>query len=163
MDPKTAAKWLGEYDSLEEIMANADSVKGKIGENLRASLELLPMSYELATIKTDVQLGCSVESLEAGEEDEEGLRRIFTELEFKPWVEELSGSDSLAEAAADVPVDYDLVLTTGELDGWIETLSAAPAFAFDTETTSIDYMEAALVGVSFCCQAGKAALRTGGA
>lgn len=159
--PKTAVKWLTAYESLDGVVASSDEVKGKIGESLRASLELLPMSYELATIKTDVELDYSIEELVVTEPDTEGLRELFTELEFRTWVKELAGSadgdpDGLNTPEA-VTIDYDIVTTQSALDGWLDTLSKVPMFAFDTETTSVDYMQARIVGVSFCCEAGKAA------
>ncbi|MCS5573369.1 MAG: DNA polymerase I, partial [Pseudomonadales bacterium] len=90
-------------------------------------------------------------------EDAEGLLQVFTELEFKPWVVELVASVDDTPAIIDIAISYDIVLTESDLNAWIETLSSAEAFAFDTETTSVDYMLADLVGVSFCCEAGKAA------
>jgi len=157
--PKTAVKWLTEYDSLEGVMENAEAIKGKVGENLRDSLSFLPMSYELATIRKDVELDSGVDELVQGEPDQDALLAMFTELEFKQWVTELGGSGSAESegAAEQVDVDYDIVYTLGELDGWVDTLKAADAFAFDTETTSIDYMEASIVGISFAVEAGKAA------
>ncbi|MDA0977429.1 MAG: DNA polymerase I [Proteobacteria bacterium] len=157
--PKTAVKWLQEYDSLEGVMNRADEIKGKVGEYLRESLELLPVSYELATIRTDVALEQTVDELELAEPDREQLLQYYTEFEFKQWVEELgTGGDAIADTAADqLETSYDIVYTEAELDAWIDLLAEADVFAFDTETTSIDYMDAKLVGVSFCCQAGQAA------
>ncbi|MBL6689815.1 MAG: DNA polymerase I [Pseudomonadales bacterium] len=157
--PKTAVKWLAEYDSLEGVIENAEAIKGKVGENLRESLSFLPMSYELATIRKDVELESGVDELVLGEPDQDGLLELFTELEFKQWVTELGGSGASDSAVSgdQVEVDYDIVYTLGELDGWIDTLKAANAFAFDTETTSIDYMEANIVGISFAVEVGKAA------
>ena len=159
--PKTAVKWLQAFESLSGVIENADSVKGKVGEYLRDSLEFLPMSYELATIKKDLKLEHSIDTLAPSEPDTEGLLSIFTELEFKPWVNELSsGAPVDVNESPPVPTpltEYETVLDETQLDVWLATLSAADAFAFDTETTSIDYMEAKLVGLSFCCEAGKAA------
>ena len=159
--PKTAVKWLQAFESLSGVIANADSVKGKVGEYLRDSLEFLPMSYELATIKKDLKLEYSIDSLAPSEPDTEGLLSIFTELEFKTWVNELSSGapvDVNESPPTPTPLtEYETVLDETQLDVWLATLSAADAFAFDTETTSIDYMEAELVGLSFCCEAGKAA------
>lgn len=157
--PKTAVKWLTEYDSLAGVMDKAEHIKGKVGENLRDSLAFLPMSCELATIRRDVELETGVDELVLGAPDREGLLAAFTELEFKPWVSELNDS-ATPEAGADserVDADYDIVYTRGELEGWIDRLKTADAFAFDTETTSTDYMEAELVGLSFCAEAGRAA------
>ena len=157
--PRTAVKWLTEYDSLAGVMDKAEHIKGRVGENLRDSLAFLPMSCELATIRRDVELETGVDGLVLGEPDREGLLAAFTELEFKPWVSELNDG-ATPEAGADserVDADYDIVYTRGELEGWIDRLKTADAFAFDTETTSTDYMEAELVGLSFCAEAGKAA------
>lgn len=157
--PKTAVKWLDAYESLDGVIEHAEEIKGKVGEYLRDSIELLPMSYQLATIKTDVELEQSVEQLEIVEADSARLLEMFTDLEFRPWVEELnSGAGSTESVKTEaVETDYDIVFTEAELDAWVTELTAADSFAFDTETTSIDYMEAELVGVSFCCEAGKAA------
>ena len=159
--PKTAAKWLQAYESLNGVMANAESVKGKVGEYLRDSLEFLPMSYELATIKKDLQLEYSVDELAPSEADSEGLLAIFTELEFRPWVNEIN-SDALADTNESpvmptLETEYETIFDESQLDTWLEKLTSADTFAFDTETTSIDYMEAKLVGLSFCCEEGKAA------
>ncbi|MBT5199735.1 MAG: DNA polymerase I, partial [Gammaproteobacteria bacterium] len=159
--PKTAVKWLQAFESLNGVMANAESVKGKVGEYLRESLEFLPMSYELATIKKDLELEYSVDELAPSEPDSEGLLAIFTELEFRPWVNEIN-SDASADTnesplTPTVVTEYETVFDETRLDIWLEKLAKADAFAFDTETTSIDYMEAKLVGLSFCCEAGKAA------
>ena len=159
--PKTAVKWLQAFESLNGVMANAESVKGKVGEYLRESLEFLPMSYELATIKKDLELEYSVDELAPSESDSEGLLAIFTELEFRPWVNEIN-SDASADTnesplTPTLVTEYETVFDETRLDIWLEKLASADAFAFDTETTSIDYMEAKLVGLSFCCEAGKAA------
>ncbi|MBT6951959.1 MAG: DNA polymerase I [Gammaproteobacteria bacterium] len=159
--PKTAVKWLQAFESLNGVMANAESVKGKVGEYLRESLEFLPMSYELATIKKDLELEYSVDELAPSEPDSEGLLAIFTELEFRPWVNEIN-SDASADTnesplTPTLVTEYETVFDETRLDIWLEKLAKADAFAFDTETTSIDYMEAKLVGLSFCCEAGKAA------
>lgn len=154
--PKTAVKWLAQFGSLEQVMAKADEVGGKIGEQLRASLDSLPMSYELATIKTDVALDYNVDALHPVDPDKDALRDLFTDLEFKNWVTELGGETTEA-TISELETDYDIVYTMAELAAWLETLQSTDVFAFDTETTSIDYMEAEIVGLSFSCEAGKAA------
>jgi DNA polymerase-1 len=154
-------KWLKAFESLNGVMANAESVKGKVGEYLRDSLEFLPMSYELATIKKDVELENRIDELAPTAPDAEGLLAIFTELEFKPWVNEInSGAPAEANESPPTPTlatEYEIVFDEAQLDLWLKKLSGADVFAFDTETTSVDYMEAQLVGLSFCCEAGKAA------
>ena len=155
--PKTAVKWLASYDSLQGVMDRAEEIKGKVGEYLRESMTFLPMSYELATIKQDVPLEQAVDDLKISKPDEPGLKELFTDLEFKLWVEELSGVASGASDPDAATGDYEVIFSEEELDRWIEKLSAASCFAFDTETTSLDYMKAELVGVSFACVAGEAA------
>jgi len=157
--PKTAVKWLSQYESLQGVIDQAGDIGGKVGEYLRESIEFLPMSYELATIKTDVELTQSVDELRISDVASERLVEIFTDLEFKSWVLELgAGDDDPAEpSTSKVEIDYDIILTETDLDAWVKKLASADAFAFDTETTSLDYMLAELVGVSFCCEAGVAA------
>ena len=177
--PKTAVKWLLEYDSLQGVMDNAASIGGKIGENLRSALEHLPLSYELATIKTDVELPCDLGSIEVNAPDQDKLAELFSELEFKSWVAELKASKVSqsatglgqgdmfgAPAEAEMPapavvapasLDYQCVTERADFDGWIEKLRQAEIFAFDTETTGLDYMQATIVGVSFAVEAGCAA------
>lgn len=154
--PKTAVKWLLEYGDLQGVIDNADNIKGKVGENLRASVDFLPMSYELATIKKDVELQQGIDELTLQEPDNDTLLSLFTEYEFKPWVKELSGESEPADTTG-AQVDYDIIFNEDDLDRWIQKLSAAAYFAFDTETTSINYMDAKLVGVSFSIEPGKAA------
>lgn len=162
--PKTAVKWLNEYGSLEGVIKAADTVKGKIGENLRAALEQLPLSYELATIKTDVALSTPLSELLPVDPDQEQLKTLFDEFEFKSWLAELErgspGSkaiDTVPDVAAPTEVNYQCVLEQADFDTWLQTLQAADLFAFDTETTGLDYMTAQIVGVSFAVKAGEAA------
>ncbi len=161
--PKTAVKWLTAYDSLEGVMANADQVKGKVGENLRNSLEFLPLSQQLATIKCDVELPFTPEQLKLESPDKPALRELFKEMEFKTWLRQVEeGADEQAAesepaAAPAMKTDYQTILDQTQLDAWLKTLQQAELFAFDTETTSLDYMQAEIVGVSFAVAAGKAA------
>ncbi|MCZ6871530.1 MAG: DNA polymerase I [Gammaproteobacteria bacterium] len=152
--PKTAAKWLQQFGDLDEVIAHADEIKGKVGENLRASTDFLPLSRELATIRCDVELPLNVAAIDLSPPDDQKLLEIFRRFEFKAWVQELSQDD---DDAARADADYELLLTEDEFEGWIEKLAAAPAFAFDTETTSGDYMDGALVGVSFAMESAHAA------
>ncbi|MBB71828.1 MAG: DNA polymerase I [Legionellales bacterium] len=152
--PKTAQKWLAEYGSLDNVMANANGFKGKIGENLRNSLEQLPISKQLVTIKCDVALDESPSDLKPVDKDTAKLVEIFKELEFKSWLSELLG-DSADEAPKET--HYDIVLSEKDFDKWLNKLASAKQFAFDTETTSLNYMDAELVGVSFAVKAGEAA------
>jgi len=170
--PKTAVKWLTAYDSLEGVMANADQVKGKVGEYLRNSIEFLPLSYQLATIKLDVELPENLEEIEHVEADKERLLALYQEYEFRSWVQaieqgkgqkgnggDLSGADDTVESeqTEQEAGDYHTVFTKDDFNQWLAKLEAADLFAFDTETTSLKYMEAEIVGVSFACVEGEAA------
>ena len=155
--PKTAAKWLAEHGTLEELMAHADEVKGKVGEHLRASLEQLPLARELTTIRRDVSLKETPKSLKRQAPETETLRTLYTQLDFRRWLEELGATGHDPAVSAAQQADYETVLEAGRLDDWLARLEAAGEFAFDTETTSLDYMAARIVGVSFAVSAGEAA------
>jgi DNA polymerase-1 len=160
--PKTAAKWLNQYGSLDLLVQSADEITGKIGENLRASLEQLPLSRALTQIKCDVALALSLEQLQQTEPDQNYLREAFSRLEFKSWLDAIETTDSAADAAS-VPEagnevrDYHLITSEQDLRQWVNDLRAAGEFAVDTETTSVNYMQAELVGFSFAAKPGRAA------
>jgi len=158
--PVTAAKWLKQYQTLDGVIAHADEIKGKVGESLREHLEQLPISRDLTTIKCDVELEQPIDDLGIKAADTERLREIFTEMEFKTWLSNLSseqgGADDVAPAAA-VEGEYETVLDKKAFERWLKKLNKADCFAFDTETTSLDYMQARVVGVSFAVDIGKAA------
>ena len=172
--PKTAVKWLTEYGTLTEVMANADNVKGKVGENLRTALTQLPLSYELATIKLDVELPQSVEALQPLPADIETLTSLYQTFELKRLLADLTsgkntGKGSTDKAAitetdsaepvivSDISAEYDIIFEQEVFETWLTRLKNADYFAFDTETTSVDYIKAELVGLSFACEPGKAA------
>jgi len=160
--PKTAVKWLAAYDSLDGVMANADQIKGKIGENLRNSLEFLPLSQQLATIKCDVELPVSPEQLKLEAPDKPALRELFKEMEFKTWLRQVEedAEEQSSESEPAIPAiktDYQTILDQAQLDTWLKKLEQTELFAFDTETTSLNYMQAEIVGVSFSVKSGEAA------
>ncbi|MBT4988556.1 MAG: DNA polymerase I, partial [Proteobacteria bacterium] len=155
--PKTASRWLMEYGSLDTLVANADGIKGKVGENLRGSLDQLALSRKLATIKCDVPLEKELEALVISPADEDTLRQLYAELEFKTWLSDLGGLNESVEAEPAKATRYETVVDMSTLNKWVEKLTKAPYFAFDTETTSIDAMQARLVGVSFAVEAGEGA------
>jgi DNA polymerase-1 len=156
--PKTAAKWLNEHGDLETILAKADEFKGKIGENLRAAVDQLPLSRELTTIRCDLDLPMKIDDLVPTAPDEDALKTLFERFEFKAWIEELGGEPVADETPAPVvDANYETVTTQEALDVLVARLSDAGCFAVDTETTSLDYMDAELVGFSFCAEAGEAA------
>ena len=156
--PKTAAKWIGEYGDLNAVMAHAEEIKGKVGENLRESLNFLPMSYELATIKLDCDTGVSIDELEQREADQGELAAYYREYGFTRWYDEVGASASSAAkpVAAKVDANYETVLEQVRFEQWLQRLREAKEFAIDTETTSIDYMQAELVGISLCLDPGEA-------
>ena len=153
--PKTAAKWLHQYGSLDGVVAHADEIQGKAGENLRASLDTLPLSRELVTLKLDLDLDLAPTDLTRDEPDVPALLEHFKRWEFKRWLEQLP-IDVEAESEPEA-VDYETVLAQEDLDRWLGEIREAELFAFDTETTSLNYMEARVVGVSFSVTPGRAA------
>ena len=166
--PKTAAKWLAEHGTLKQVMANADNVKGKVGEHLRNALSHLPLSYELATIKLDVELPENVQDIKPKEvnldklialSNQFELKRLLTETQQK--VKQTATTKSIEPKELDEHTsesrNYHTILTQADFDIWLDKLKAADLFAFDTETTSLNYMDAELVGVSFSILAGEAA------
>ncbi|MEM9601596.1 MAG: DNA polymerase I [Pseudomonadota bacterium] len=168
--PKTAVKWLTEYGNLDAVIAASGDVKGKIGERLRDALDTLPLSRELATIKLDVEHGLTEDELSPNAPDVEALRELYTELEMKTALKNLGGAQDVGEQAAsgsgsivadtaDSPVAtrYSVITTAADLAAWVKKLKMVPVFAFDTETTSLDYMAAELVGVSVAVAPGLAA------
>jgi DNA polymerase-1 len=156
--PKTAAKWLGEYGDLDNLVAHADEIKGKIGENLRASLEQLPLARELTTLKLDVDLEQTPQELKPVPADRARLRDFYSWLESKRLLESLEGEVGESPEASESPrADYQTLLTKTDFNRWLKRLKSAELFAFDTETTSLDYMQAEVVGVSFALEPGEAA------
>jgi DNA polymerase-1 len=154
--PKTAARWLAEHGSLDGVVTHAGEVAGKVGEYLRASLEQLPVSRELVTVRCDLPLPLGPAELRVSAPDREALARLYGELEFRSWLAELLAPGAPATGPADA-TEYTTVLDEQTLQAWIARLAAAEVFAFDTETTSLDYMEAELVGLSLAVEPGAAA------
>ncbi|MFT7414255.1 MAG: DNA polymerase-1 [Methylophagaceae bacterium] len=171
--PKTATKLLQQYDSLEGVIAHADEVKGKLGEKLRETAPILPLSYQLATIKLDVPLDFSPTTLNIQSPDQDALLSLFKKLEFKTWTAELVRAGSTVPSAhstsptqentsttqpiAPSESHYETILTEDRLQHWLTKLKDAELFAFDTETTSLNYLDARIVGLSFAVTAGEAA------
>ncbi len=183
--PKTAAKWLNQYQTLDALIENAAAITGKVGENLRSELPALELSRKLATIDLNVPLTVTVDELVPGQPDLAKLRELYTRLELRLLLRALdppSGNAVLigpnaataAVAAAATPADdathvgvvasettrrrdYQKVLSQEALDLWLSKLAGAPLISFDTETDSLDYMQAQIVGVSFAVTPGEAA------
>ncbi len=170
--PKTAAKWLNEYSTLDNLIANAAKIEGRVGESLREHLTTLELSRKLATIDCDLKLDVTPAALAPRPPDKERLRELYTRLELKSLLRQLSPNETPAvpqpvpvpaaaaavtPVSAAVPRHYETVVTEADLERWLEILRQAPLFAFDTETTSLNYMEARIVGFSFSAEPGHAA------
>ncbi|PIQ42841.1 MAG: DNA polymerase I [Gammaproteobacteria bacterium CG11_big_fil_rev_8_21_14_0_20_46_22] len=152
--PKTAVKWLEEYGSLDNIIASANQIGGKVGENLRASLEQLPLSKELVTIRCNVDVPYKIADLHAGNADEKALADAYQHYDFKSWLGDLNPEKS--EPQKKQETEYHIINDEKALDVLIDRLNQASLFAFDTETNSLNYMQASIVGVSFALKAHEA-------
>lgn len=150
--PKTAVKWLNQYGSLEDIIINANAISGKVGENLRASLQQLPLAKMLATIKTDLDLPPN--DLKRQLPNEEKLTELYKELEFKTWLNELLEKNK--SATEEKYLHYQTILQEDDWKKWLSELTQTDIFVIDVETTSLNYMEAELVGISFVIEKSKA-------
>ncbi|HYQ23225.1 DNA polymerase I [Stenotrophomonas sp.] len=185
--PKTAAKWLAEYQTLDGVMAAAPTMKGKIGENLRAALDRLPLNRDLVTIRTDVELEASPSTLALREQDVPVLTELYARYGFTQALKELGGplpapaaaseatpslrgtAAGFARGSAEAPAageldpalaapgEYETVLTDEQLQAWVQRLQQAELISFDTETDALDAMRARLVGISLAVEPGKAA------
>ena len=176
--PKTAAKWLNAYGNIDTLVANAAEIPGKVGENLREGLDTLALSRQLATIRCDLDLTESVTDLAAKPADTATLKEWYERLEFRALLRGLQDPSSLEKredndspqqsqpptqglfATTEIlsaPRRYSVILDQDLFDQWLASLREAPLFAFDTETTSLDYMQAQIVGLSFCIEPGEAA------
>ena len=167
--PKTAVKWLTEYGTLDNLVANADKVGGKVGENLRKHLDFLPLGRKLVTVVTDLALPVKPADLPAREDDKEALAAIYRRMEFKGWLKELEegvhrpAAPAAAQAAAPQGepgahrTGYETLLSWDAFDAWLARINAASLTAFDTETTGLDPLAARLVGMSFATTEGEAA------
>ncbi|MDR5666231.1 DNA polymerase I [Burkholderia cenocepacia] len=171
--PKTAVKWLTQYDTLDGVIEHAADIKGVVGDNLRRALDFLPLGRQLVTVDTSCDLTPHLESIEASlKSDGEArdlLRDIFARYGFKTWLREVDsapaeggGADApegepAPVIAADVVREYGTIQTWEQFDAWFAKIDAAALTAFDTETTALDPMLARLVGLSFSVEPGKAA------
>ncbi|AYQ42868.1 DNA polymerase I [Burkholderia aenigmatica] len=171
--PKTAVKWLAQYDSLDGVIEHAGDIKGVVGDNLRRALDFLPLGRTLVTVETACDLAPHLESIEASlktdGEARDLMRDIFARYGFKTWLREVDsapaeggGADApdgepAPVVAADIVREYDTIQTWEQFDAWFAKIDAAALTAFDTETTSLDPMLARLVGLSFSVEPGKAA------
>lgn len=165
--PKTAVKWLNQYGSLDEVIAHADEIKGKVGENLREFMPQLPLSRELVTLKYDVELDFTPEELVITAPDNAALREMYKRWNFRTWLSKLEedseekpvenkpettkSNAATAPTMTETKVEpvYETILSTAQLDQWLSKLETAALISIDTETTSLNYMQAEIVGVSF--------------
>ncbi len=189
--PKTAAKWLNAYGTIDGLLEHAAEITGKVGENLRAGLTMLALSRQLATIRTDLELPLDTAGLIRRAPDTAQLRALYASLELRTLLAQLEAASSAtsitttvsegtaggdaatvavavevtlavpedpeAAALAAIPRQYETILDQESLDRWCQALSNAEVFAFDTETSSLDYMNTQIVGLSFCIEPGVAA------
>ena len=151
--PKTAVKWLNEYKNIEGIKKNAESIGGKVGENLRSSIETLDLAHELVKIKIDVPLEIGIEDLAVSEPDVEQLSEVYKELEFNSWLQEAPANKTVK---SEINSSYVCISNEKSLKELIKKASKAKTIAVDTETTGLDYMDTELVGISLSYQAGEA-------
>ena len=154
---KTAAKWLNEYPTADAIIENADDIAGKVGESLRDNIEQLRLSQALATIRQDVDLPVSFDDLQPMAADADTLRKIFSRFELRTLLRQLDDDVEPVQEISKTKGEYETVLTWEAFDRWYEAIEAADLVAVDTETTSLDYMEAEIVGISLSVEPGKAA------
>ncbi len=165
--PKTAAKWLNEYGTLDKLIENAGAIAGKVGESLRASLTELELSRKLATLHCDLELEQSYDSLIHRDPDRDRLRELYTRLELRSHLRQLDAAapgeqgstmPTVAPSSSAPPIQaYETITTMDALREWIGRMRSAPLISIHTKTTSMDYMQAQLVGLSFCIGSGKAA------
>ena len=158
--PKTAAKWLNAYGSLDGVVESAESIGGKIGETFREHMHVLPLSKALVTIKTDCELPVGLEQLARSAPDLEQLTALYTDLELNQFLKRIQQSPVVNETSLATPeaieTSYELVTTPERLTFWMDQCRQAKIFALDTETTSLVARHAKLVGVSLSCKAGQA-------
>jgi DNA polymerase-1 len=182
--PKTAAKWLNQYQTLDGLIAHAADIAGRVGENLRNELAMLELSRKLATIDTGLKLDVAADELAPGTPDHSRLRELYTRFELRALLKSLGpvlepqaadvaavveviggspespGVTTAAAVVVETPAvarEYHKVVSEDALDAWLERLAAAPLMSFDTETDSLDYMQARIVGLSFAVTPGQAA------
>ncbi|MDR5883279.1 DNA polymerase I [Caballeronia sp. LZ032] len=166
--PKTALKWLTQYDTLDGIVEHAGEIKGAVGDNLRKALDFLPMARKLVTVHTECDLASQIESIDATlasrPESRDELRDVFLRHGFKTWLREIEIADAV-EGPSDTPPaevteiehHYETVQTWEQFDAWLKRINEAELTSFDSETTSLDPLTAQIVGMSFSVEPGHAA------
>ena len=158
--PKTAAKWVSQYGSLEEVMRHAGEINGAVGENLRKALDWLPQARALLAVKCDVELPIDLEELKLAPRDDKRLSELLSRFGFKSWLKEAPAGTAESPPAptrAEIERRYETLSGEADLLRWLPELEAAELVSFGTETTSEEPMQARLVGLSFATAAGRAA------
>jgi DNA polymerase-1 len=169
--PKTAAKWLAEYGTLDNLIAHAGEIGGVVGDNLRASLAWLPQGKKLLTVKTDCALPVAPTDLTVQSADAAKLRELYERFDFRSWLKDVDGraaaaplpeataAPAPAPAPARQPVarNYEMIVDEASLERWLAEITRADIVCFDTETTSLDPLRARIVGMSFATEPGRAA------
>jgi len=154
--PKTAAKWLNEYGSLEKLIESADQVGGKVGENLRATLDQLPLSRALVALKNDVDTGVDLDALNGPRADRARLVELLRHFGFSTWLKQFQNEGENGAAVESAELEVTTVSTRAQLERLLKAVTNADLVAFDTETTSLEPLEADLVGLAFAIEAGQA-------
>lgn len=176
--PKTAAKWLAQYGSLDGVIENASKISGVVGENLRKSMDFLPLARKLVSIRCDLELPLRIADLTPGVPDETRLAELYQELDFRTWQRDLGNDKKTTNAAStksaiapppqeptELPIDntgahranYECITDWPRFEHWLTKITAAPCVALDTETTSLDPLQARIIGISFAVAPGEAA------
>ncbi|HJU24001.1 MAG TPA: DNA polymerase I, partial [Casimicrobiaceae bacterium] len=171
--PKTAAKWLSQYETLDNLIARAQQVSGVVGENLRAALEWLPKGREILTVKVDCELSTRVSDLTLGEPALDRLRELYERYEFKGWARDLGRTDvnvevapaprarygeareAQAPAAAPPRGEYETIVTRDALDRWLAAIDTAEIVSIDVETSNADPMTTEIIGIALSTDAGR--------
>lgn len=158
--PKTAVKWLSEYQTLDNLIQNADKITGKIGEYLREGIPNLALCKKLVTIKTDLELPLSLSELTPKSVDKELLIKLTRELEFKNWLKDLLEQDENTSNQSEIPAldhSYEIITTNLQLNEWLNQLERCTGFCINIETTHLDFMTADIIGISLAIDVGNAA------
>ncbi|MBT6356078.1 MAG: DNA polymerase I [Nitrosomonadales bacterium] len=164
--PKTALKWLNEFNSLDNIIKNSEKISGAVGENLKSALDWLPIAKDLISIRSELDIEVSWDQFKKSPEDKNALKKMYQEFNFSSWLKNIDSKEiDISQEAPDQNVDtefnnqknYMLIQNTTDLKKWINQIKKEKLFSIDTETTSLEVMNAKLVGISISLKKGEAA------
>ena len=164
--PKTALKWLNEFNSLDNIIKNSEKISGAVGENLKSALDWLPIAKDLISIRSELDIEVSWDQFKKSPEDKNALKKMYQEFNFSSWLKNIDNKEiDISQEALDQNVDiefnnqknYMLIQNTTDLKKWINQIKKEKLFSIDTETTSLEVMNAKLVGISISLKKGEAA------